>query len=97
MVEHILLLRWNEQASPEAIEGALAELRRLKDKIPGIVDCSAGPNFSDRARGYSHGVVMRFTDRGALQAYQPHPEHQRVVREHIAPIRAEVLALDYEF
>jgi len=96
MIEHILLLRWKEEASQEVIDKAMAELRALKDKTPGIVDVSCGVNFSDRAKGYRHGMVMRFTDRPALEAYYPHPEHQRVVQKFIGPIRADTLILDYE-
>jgi hypothetical protein len=97
MIEHIVLFRWNDTASSEAQENAMTELRKLKNKIPGIVDLSCGTNFSDRAKGYTHGLVVRFTDRAALQAYVPHPEHQRVVKNFIDPILADVLALDYEF
>ena len=97
MVEHILLMRWTEEASEEAIDRALDELRGLKGKIAGIVELSCGANFSERAKGYTHGLVMRFTDRAALEAYGPHPEHQRVVQDFISPIRADILALDYEF
>jgi hypothetical protein len=69
----------------------------LKGKIAGIIDLSCGANFSARAKGYTHGLVMRFTDRAALEAYYPHPDHQRVVQNLINPIRADTLVLDYEF
>jgi hypothetical protein len=97
MVEHIVLFRWTEEASQEAIDDAVAEMRKLKDKIPSIVDLSCGANFSDRAKGYTHGLVVRLADRSALEAYSPHPEHQRVLQHFINPIRADILALDYEF
>lgn len=97
MVEHIVLFRWTEEASQEAIESALAELRGLKGKIAGVVDLSCGANFSDRAKGYTHGLVVRLTDRAALEAYYPHPEHQRALQNFVNPIRADLLALDYEF
>ena len=96
MVEHIVLFRWTENASQDAIDRAIAELRGLKGKIAGIVDLSGGKNFSERAQGYTDGLVVRFTDRAAMEAYYPHPEHQRVVHTFINPIRADVLALDYE-
>ena len=97
MIEHIVLFRWTDEASQEAKDGAVEELRKLKGKIPGIVDLSCGANFSDRAKGYTHGLVVRFKDRAALEVYGPHPEHQRVVQNFINPIRGEILALDYEF
>jgi len=96
LVEHIVLFRWTEEASREAIDDAMAELRGLRGKIAGIVDLSCGVNFSDRAKGYTHGLVVRFTDRAALEAYGPHPEHQRVVQNLIKPIAADILAVDYE-
>jgi len=95
MIEHIVLFRWTEGASQEAIDSVVTELRQLKGKVPGIVDLSCGANFSDRAKGYTHGLVVRFEDRAALEAYGPHPEHQRVVQTFINPIRGDVLALDY--
>jgi len=58
---------------------------------------SCGANFSDRAKGYTHGLVMCFTGRSALVTYGPHPEHQRVLQNFVIPIRADVLAFDYEF
>ena len=96
MVEHILLMRWTEEASQEAIDNVLSELRGLKSKIAGIMDLSCGANFSERAKGYTLALVMRFADRPALEAYFPHPEHQRVVQDVINPIRADTLILDYE-
>ena len=51
----------------------------------------------DRAKGYTHGLVVRFTDQSALETYGPHPEHQRVLQNFINPIRADVLAFDYDF
>ena len=96
MVEHIVLFRWNDDASAEAIRRAVEELQDLKGKIPGIIDLTCGINFSDRARGFTHGLVVRLKDRAALDAYGPHSEHQRVVHDFIAPIRADILAMDYE-
>ena len=95
MVEHIVLFRWADEASQDAIASAVTELRGLKGKIEGIVDLSCGENFSDRSKGFTHGLVVRFTNRAALEAYGPHPEHQRVVQNFINPIRADILALDY--
>ncbi|HEY1788799.1 MAG TPA: Dabb family protein [Verrucomicrobiae bacterium] len=96
MIQHIVLLRWTENASQEAIDTVMAELRALKDKIPGIVDVSSGTNFSERSKGFTHGLVFRFKDRAALEGYLPHPEHQRVVQKILNPIRADALIFDYE-
>ena len=96
MIEHIVLFQWTTEASQEAIDAVMTELRKLKGKIPGIIDLSCGANFSERSKGYTHGLVVRFNDQAALEAYGPHLEHQRVVQNFINPIRADVLAIDYE-
>ncbi len=96
MVEHIVLFRLTPQATAEQKRALKAGLMALKEKIGGIVEASVGDNFSERSQGYHLGFVVRFTDRAALEAYGPHPEHQKVVRELVEPIREQVLVLDYE-
>ena len=95
-VMHIVLFRWTDEATPQAVSAAMQALRDLGTKVPGILEISCGANFTDRGKGFTHGLVVRLTDQQALDDYGPHPEHQRVVTEHIMPIRADVLALDYE-
>ena len=96
MIEHIVLFRWTPQATGEQVEQAMTGLRALKATVPGIADLTCGANFSDCSQGYTHGLVVRLTDRAALEAYGPHPAHQRVVQEFINPIRADALAFDFE-
>ena len=97
MVEHVVLIRWTEQASQEAIANAVTELRGMKSKIEGIVDLSCGTNVSGRAKGYGQGMVVRFVDRAALAAFYPHPEHRRILQNFVNPISADILVVDYEF
>ena len=96
-VEHLVLFRWQPEATATQIADAVGALQSLADRVPGILQLSCGENFTDRAKGFQHGLVVRFSDRAALEAYQVHPEHQAVVQQHIKPIVADILALDYEF
>lgn len=96
MVEHIVLFRWKPGTAPEAVDRVMQELQGLKLKISGILELTCGANFSDRAQGFTHGLVVRLADRAALDSYGPHPDHQRVVQQFIAPIRDTTLAMDYE-
>lgn len=97
MVEHMVIFRLKESATAEQREQMLKNLATLKEQIPGIVDLSTGVNFSDRSQGFNIGLVVRFTDRAALEAYGPHPAHQAVVTEFIRPITDNVIVVDYEF
>ena len=96
MIEHIVLFKAKPSAAPVQLAAMLKLLVSLKEKIPGIVQASAGANFSARSQGYTHGFVVRFTDRAALESYQPHPSHQEVVTGHVRPLTDAVLTLDYE-
>ncbi|HEU4751585.1 MAG TPA: Dabb family protein [Armatimonadota bacterium] len=96
MVEHVVLFKTTPEATPEQKQRAMAELKALKEKIPGIVDLTVGANFSERSQGYDIGLVVRFVDRAALEVYLPHPAHRGCVDEFIAPIKADVIVVDYD-
>src|SRR5436853_5094762 len=96
MVEHIVLFKTTEEATPEQRHRAMEALKGLKEKIPGIVDLSVGLNFSPRNQGYDIGLVVRFADRAALETYLPHPAHRGCVDEFITPIKQDAIVVDYE-
>lgn len=96
MVEHVVLFKVTPEATEEQKERLIAELGALKGKIPGIVDLSVGRNFSDRNQGFEVGLVVRFVDRAALEAYGPHPAHQGCVQQFVAPIKQDVIVVDYD-
>jgi hypothetical protein len=95
-IVHVVLFKWAEGATPEAIEAVITGLRGMQGRIEGMTDFSCGENFSPRAKGYTHGLVAHFTDRAALDAYMTHPVHVEVVKTCIDPIRGDTLAFDYE-
>ena len=97
MVEHQVLFKIKGDATEAQIDEMMKAIRTLQDKIEGIVDLSAGENFSERSQGFTHGVTVRFTDTQALENYLPHPAHQDVVENNIKPILDEIIVVDYEF
>ena len=94
MIDHLVFLAANEDASSEDIEDLIASLRNLKETVPGVVDLSAGENFSPRSGGYTHGIFVRFETREDLQGYIQHPEHQAVV-EKLDRLTTRIV-IDYE-
>lgn len=96
LVEHLVLIQLQPDAAREEVEGVLAGLRALRGKVPGILDLQCGWNFSPgRDHGFHLGVRVRFTDRAALAAYGPHPEHQAVLAR-LKTVSQDVLAIDFE-
>lgn len=96
MIEHLVLFRWKPEATVEQIAEVMRGLGGLKDRVPGITSLSTGVDFSGRAHGYTHALVIRFSDRASFDAYGPHPAHRAVVEDTIVPILADVIDFDFE-
>jgi hypothetical protein len=94
MIDHLVFLAANEDASPEDIEDLISSIRGL-DTVPGVVDLSVGENFSPRSGGYTHGLFVRFETADDLQGYLEHPDHQAVA-EKLDRLTSRIV-VDYEF
>jgi hypothetical protein len=94
MIDHLVFMAANEDASPEDIEDLISSIRGL-DTVPGVVDLSVGENFSPRSGGYTHGLFVRFETADDLQGYLEHPDHQAVA-EKLDRLTSRIV-VDYEF
>ena len=79
MYIHMFAFRWKPDVS-EAQKGLVMEgIRGLQGQIPGLAETWVGVNVSPRGQGYELGGVMKFADKQSLDAYGPHPAHQKLV------------------
>lgn len=94
MVEHMVWIRFKDTVQSDRIKTHLDGLRGLKEKVPQVVELSLGENFTDRAQGYTHGLLVRLKSREDLESYAIHPEHVAVAE----PLRADadLMAMDIE-
>jgi Stress responsive A/B Barrel Domain len=79
MFIHMFAFRWKPGVTDEQKQEVVTEIRKLQGQIPGLLETSVGLNVSPRGQGYELGGVMKFTDQAALDAYGPHPVHQRLL------------------
>lgn len=84
---------------PEPLsEGDLAWMDKVIGAFPaaigGMESLAWGTDVSGRAQGYQFGLVVRFRDAAAAQAYQGHPRHQELV-QWIRERGGQVLAFDF--
>ena len=79
MVIHTFAFRWKPGVTEEQRQRAIAAIRNLQGRIPGIEETRVGVNFSPRSQGYALGGVMKFSSRQALEAYSTHPVHQELL------------------
>ena len=95
-MDHIVFFKWKENASQSAIDAAVAGIYELRNKIPNVVSISCGESFTDaRAKGFTHGVVVRLRSKADLPVYAKHEAHLKLIKEHIKPILDGVCALDW--
>lgn len=93
-VEHMVWLKFNEGVPAERIEEHVERLRALEQSVAVVSSVKIGRSFTDRARGFTHGMIVTLADREALPLYLNHPEHVAAA----TPLRedAEIMAMDIE-
>ena len=96
MIEHLVLFKVRAGVSEDAIDAMQEALKGLQKAIPGILEITVGTNFSERSQGFTHGLLVRFQDRAALDTYIPHPAHEDARKNYILPIVEDVLVVDFE-
>jgi hypothetical protein len=96
MIEHLVVFRLKATVSETQIAELMKGIMAFKDSIPGIVDVTCGANFSQIAKGYTHGAVIRFVDHAAYENFFPHPVHKVFVEDLLKPILEDGLEVDFE-
>ncbi len=77
MVQYVFLGRVD--AAPKLFGELMDAVRKMPERIPGIVDLSMGvPEDPEKCGGYNWGVTIRFTDWEARKAYSTHPYHKQI-------------------
>jgi len=94
MVIHTFAFRWKPEVTSEQKQRAIAAIRDLQGRIPGLLETWVGENISPRSQGYELGGVMKFESLAALEAYSPHPVHQELL-VWLMPL-IEPLEVDFE-
>lgn len=98
MIKHIVLLKIKEGILEERVRECLEVISNLKNKIDGIVSIDFGKDNSpeNKNQGYLYGFIVYFKDSESRDKYISHPEHQKVIKEHIVPIIQDILVFDYQ-
>jgi hypothetical protein len=87
-------LKFKDHVSDHQIERHMEALRGMENRVPQVQYAAAGRSLMDRAGGYTHGVLVTLTGPEELQAYEEHPEHQKVAKALFED--AELMAIDID-
>jgi hypothetical protein len=91
---HVVLFKLKDN-SQENIERTAVKLRSLAGNVPTLNSIEVGVNVVDSTRAYDIGIITRFDDLAAMEAYQVHPFHQEVMA-YMKNVMETAVAIDYE-
>ncbi len=95
MLHHIVLFKFKPDIDNEQIAALENMLDALPDQIIEIQLYEFGRDVVRSDRSYDFALVSGFANLAAMQRYQVHPEHQKVIA-HVREICADVCAVDFE-
>lgn len=95
MITHVVLFKFKDETTESDIQKLAEGLGGLPQVIEEIREFRFGKDVIRSERSYDLGLVSSFDDLDALQRYQVHPEHQKVVA-HVKAIASGVVAVDFE-
>lgn len=78
MIHRTVLVKFAEKTTEEQLQEVVTRFKALKNHLTGIVDLQAGLNFAEKSKDYQIVLMVRFTDKAALDAYVSNEEHQAV-------------------
>lgn len=79
MLIHIVCWKYKPETDQNVREEHRARLKALPGMIQNILSFDVGEDILHLDRSFDTGLVTHFVDREALDHYNDHPEHQKVV------------------
>jgi len=96
MIRHILLIKFIDSVDQIQLDVVKAMFDDIPTKIDGVESVEWGLNDSPESlnKGYSHSVMMTFSNEQGRQNYLPHPEHI-ALKEIFVPLVEDIVVFDY--
>ncbi len=94
-IEHMVWIKFKPGVGQERQKQHMENLAALAETVPAIQAIRVGENFTDRAKGFTHGLIVTVATREDLPRYLNHPDHVKAA----APMKQdaeEVMAMDIE-
>ena len=95
MLHHIVLFKFKPDTDDEQVAALETMLEALPEQIIEIQLYEFGRDVVRSDRSYDFALVSGFANLAAMQRYQVHPEHQKVIA-HVREICKDVRAVDFE-
>ena len=96
MIRHIALFRFEDDVPEGTLDSLSSGLAHLAETIPQLEAYAYGPDLGLRSGNFDFAVVADVADAEAFTAYAEHPAHQAFLKEQLAPILVERVAVQFE-
>lgn len=93
MIRNVVVGRLHPGADPAALAAALAAIDELSPA--GLIDMRNGPDLGLREGSWDFATTCDFADESAYRAYDADAEHNRIRREMLAPLCAEIVRVQF--
>ena len=80
MYVHIAIYKWKPDALRDDIDGALAKVRSVTDRVAGLKAIYCGVNTSKWNQGFMDGIVVIGETQEAIDAYRADDVHEEAAR-----------------
>lgn len=94
MIRHVVVFKWNADATADQRQAFEASLHGLPEKIDFVRRFEVGQDVLRSPRSYDLCVIADFDDMDALKRYAAHPAHLPVVEQ--AKKLTERCVVDFE-
>ncbi|KAE8791902.1 putative protein Pop3 [Hordeum vulgare] len=97
VVKHLVLARFKEEATPEALDQLIRRYAGLVDAVPSMKAFQWGTDVTvlDTHEGFTHVFESTFESAEGVQEYIAHPSHVEFVDEFLA-LAEKMLIMDYK-
>ena len=95
MYRHVILFRWQHDATPEQVAAAHEHLATLTERLPQIRSFSAAPDVGRQDHNADYALVADFDDEAGYRAYRDDPYHLDVIDRYMKPILESYVRVQY--
>jgi len=95
MLTHVVIFSWVEGVAADAVARLRDALDTLASDFADVASFAHGPDLGFREGNGDYALVATFPDRAGWDAYQADPRHKAFVRDHVIPIQASRLTIQF--
>ena len=96
MIRHVVLLKWKENTSQEAIRAVTEAFTSLPGLIPEIRSYQFGPDLGIYAGNADYVLVADFENQQDFETYSVHEHHIALMKTVSLPIMASFSSAQFE-